>query len=64
MKAKKDYNKSPIKAPKIHNDDNSVDLLSFLQQRIHKPGYNVFSQRYKRIADREYNWWKENQLLI
>lgn len=40
------------------------DLLAYLKHRIHRPTHNVYVQYFKKLPGQDYNWWKENQLLI
>jgi len=54
----------PANNGKTFDEDDFQDLIAYLRHHIHKPTHNVYTQYRKRLSGKEYNWWKENQLLI
>jgi len=64
MNSKKNNRKPPLNIQEEVDENAFQDLLTYLKQRIHRPAYNVFAQYHKKLSGQEYNWWKENQMLI
>jgi hypothetical protein len=64
MNSRKMNRGNPVNIRKAVDESDFQDLLVYLMHRIHRPTHNVYTQYLKKLSGKEYNWWKENQLLI
>jgi hypothetical protein len=64
MNSSKIKGKIPDNTRKPVDEINFQNLLAYLKHRIHRPTHNVYMQYFNKNSGKDYNWWRENQLLI
>ena len=61
-------NKTPdeviITIPGNLDEKDLMDVITLLRHKVQRRNRGAFLANQKQISSADYNWWKENQLLL